>query len=111
MASSAFTRFRVLVFTADGDLPQQHGCIRADLWVAGLVGTPLTTAVTTAAATSHPISVLEHYAEFATRTLVAMQAAGDGPVTTSRDVAEAVYRSATDPTCPMMLPAGPDAVA
>lgn len=53
----------------------------------------------------------EPYADFAGRTLAAMQAAGDGPVTTARDVAEAVYRAATDPTCPMMLPAGPDAVA
>lgn len=53
----------------------------------------------------------EPYAEFAGRTLAAMQAAGGGPVTTARDVAEAVYLAATDPTCPMMLPAGPDAVA
>ena len=51
------------------------------------------------------------YAEFAGRTLAALQAAGSGEVTTARDVAEAVYRAATDPDCPMTLPAGADAVA
>ena len=34
-----------------------------------------------------------------------------GPVTRSRDVVEAVWRAATDPSCPMRLPAGADAVA
>jgi hypothetical protein len=34
-----------------------------------------------------------------------------GDVTRSRDVSEAVWRAATDPTCPMRLPAGADAVA
>ena len=33
-----------------------------------------------------------------------------GPVTYSRDVAEAVWRAATDPACPRRLPAGADAV-
>lgn len=33
------------------------------------------------------------------------------PVTHSRDVAEAVWRAVTDPTAPMRLPAGADAVA
>ncbi len=32
-------------------------------------------------------------------------------VTQSRDVAEAVWRAATDPSCPMRLPAGADAVS
>ena len=32
-------------------------------------------------------------------------------VTYSADVAEAVWRAATDPSCPMRLPAGADAVA
>ena len=35
----------------------------------------------------------------------------DGPVTHSSDVAEAVWRAATDPSCPMRLPAGADTVA
>ena len=34
-----------------------------------------------------------------------------GPVTRSSDVAEAVWRAATDPACPAELPAGADAVA
>jgi len=34
-----------------------------------------------------------------------------GDVTYSRDVSEAVWRAATDPACPMRLPAGADAVA
>jgi NAD(P)-dependent dehydrogenase (short-subunit alcohol dehydrogenase family) len=34
-----------------------------------------------------------------------------GPVTRSRDVAEAVWRAANDPACPFRLPAGADAVA
>ena len=34
-----------------------------------------------------------------------------GPVTHSSDVAEAVWRAATDPSCPMRLPAGADAIA
>jgi NAD(P)-dependent dehydrogenase (short-subunit alcohol dehydrogenase family) len=33
------------------------------------------------------------------------------PVTESQDVAEAVWRAATDPTCPIRLPAGADAKA
>lgn len=34
-----------------------------------------------------------------------------GPVTHLSDVAEAVWRAATDPSCPMRLPAGADAMA
>ena len=34
-----------------------------------------------------------------------------GPVTHLSDVAEAVWRAATDPSCPMRLPAGADALA
>jgi hypothetical protein len=34
-----------------------------------------------------------------------------GEVTQSVDVAEAVWRAATDPSCPIRLPAGADAVA
>ena len=41
----------------------------------------------------------------------AMQRHASGPVTTAEDVAEAVFRAATDPDCPMMLPAGADALA
>jgi NAD(P)-dependent dehydrogenase (short-subunit alcohol dehydrogenase family) len=53
----------------------------------------------------------EAYAQFAHQTLAMMQNAGTGPVTTARDVAEAVFRAATDPDCPAVLPAGEDAIA
>lgn len=51
------------------------------------------------------------YEGFAGRTLAALQEAGAGEVTTAEDVAEVVYRAATDPECPMIVPAGADAVA
>lgn len=52
------------------------------------------------------------YAGFAQQTMAAMQErAGSGEVTTSQDVAKAVFRAATDPGCPMILPAGADAIA
>ncbi len=52
------------------------------------------------------------YAGFAQQTMASMQqhAASHG-VTTARDVAEAVFRAATDPDCPMILPAGADVIA
>ncbi len=37
--------------------------------------------------------------------------ASTDPVTQSGDVSEAIWRAATDPSCPMRLPAGADAVA
>jgi NAD(P)-dependent dehydrogenase (short-subunit alcohol dehydrogenase family) len=51
------------------------------------------------------------YEDFAGKTLSAIQEAGTGEVTTSEDVAEAVYRAATDPDCPQIVPAGADAIA
>ena len=55
---------------------------------------------------------LDAYAEFAKRTLDAMQQHGIGGASTnSEDVANAIFRAATDPDCPMILPAGADAVA
>lgn len=53
----------------------------------------------------------DDYDEFALQTLEMMRSAGEGPVTTAQDVAEAIYRAATDPDCPAILPAGADAVA
>jgi NAD(P)-dependent dehydrogenase (short-subunit alcohol dehydrogenase family) len=53
----------------------------------------------------------EAYAEFAQQTLAMMQSAGNGPVTTAQDVAQAIFRAATDPDCPAVLPAGADAIA
>jgi NAD(P)-dependent dehydrogenase (short-subunit alcohol dehydrogenase family) len=51
------------------------------------------------------------YEEFAGKTMAAMQEAGAGEVTTAEDVAQVVYRAATDPDCPMIVPAGADAIA
>ena len=52
----------------------------------------------------------EAYADFAQATVARMRQAV-GPLTQSSDVVEAVWRAATDPNCPMRLPAGADAVA
>ena len=53
----------------------------------------------------------EPYAGFIERTVAEMMSVGTGGVTTSQDVAQAVFRAATDPDCPMILPAGADAIA
>ena len=50
------------------------------------------------------------YEAFAGSVMAAMQAEAPGDLTTAGDVAEAVYRAATDPDCPLMLPAGADAI-
>ena len=47
------------------------------------------------------------YADVAQRVFAGMQQ--DGPVTQPADVAQAVWRAATDPSCPVRLPAGTDA--
>ena len=49
------------------------------------------------------------YGAFMQQTLARMQASA-GPGTRSRDVAQAVWRAATDPSAPMRIPAGADAV-
>ncbi len=49
------------------------------------------------------------YADFAGRVFAGLQGA-PAELTHSSDVAEAVWQAATDPTCPMRLPAGADAV-
>ena len=56
------------------------------------------------------LSIPEPYAELAGKVIAALQQP-DGDITRSSDVAEAVWRAATDPSCPMRLPAGADAVA
>lgn len=55
------------------------------------------------------IAAPEAYAEMVQG--VFAQFAGPGPTTRSLDVADAVWRAATDPSCPLRLPAGEDAVA
>lgn len=51
------------------------------------------------------------YQDFADQTVAAFQAAGMADVTTARDVAEAVFHAASNPDCPMVIPAGVDALA
>lgn len=54
--------------------------------------------------------VPEAYAEFQDGVFDSMKAS-TGPLTDSRDVAEAVWRAVTDPAAPMRIRAGADAVA
>ncbi|MBA3999426.1 SDR family oxidoreductase [Brevundimonas sp.] len=55
------------------------------------------------------MSIPEAYADVAAQVFAGLENPGD--VTHPTDVAEAVWRAATDPSCPMRLPAGADAVA
>ncbi|AZQ55712.1 SDR family oxidoreductase [Burkholderia cenocepacia] len=52
----------------------------------------------------------EAYAEFVGKTVARILDAS-GPITHAQDVAEAVWRAATDPSSPMRIPAGADALA
>jgi NAD(P)-dependent dehydrogenase (short-subunit alcohol dehydrogenase family) len=56
------------------------------------------------------LNIPQAYQGVAAQVFARFQQAG-GEITTSRDVAEAVWRAATDPACPMRLPAGADAIA
>ena len=51
------------------------------------------------------------YEDFASQTMAMMETAASGDLTTALDVAEAAFRAATDLDCPMVLPAGADAIA
>ena len=53
----------------------------------------------------------EPYADYAQKTLATMMEAANGPVTQAQDVADAIFRAATDADCPAVLPAGADAIA
>jgi len=55
------------------------------------------------------MNIPEPYTDVAAQVFRRFQSGG--PITHSRDVSEAVWRAATDPACPMRLPAGADAVA
>ena len=55
-------------------------------------------------------SAPEAYADFQNGVFAAMKES-DGPVTSSQDVADAVWRAVTDPASPLRVPAGADAVA
>lgn len=51
------------------------------------------------------------YKDFAQQVLAGQQAHGAHDLTSPEDVAKAVFHAATDPDCPTVLPAGPDAIA
>lgn len=51
----------------------------------------------------------ESYAKFAQAAFASLQR--EGMLTHATDVTKAVWRAATDPSCPMRLAAGADAVA
>ncbi|CAO4139696.1 NADP-dependent 3-hydroxy acid dehydrogenase YdfG [Methylorubrum thiocyanatum] len=53
----------------------------------------------------------EPYADLVQKVFASWQQQPETEVTRPLDVAEAVWRAATDPVCPMSLPAGADAVA
>lgn len=55
------------------------------------------------------MSIPEAYADVAAQVFAGFE--NPGPITRATDVAEAVWRAATDPAAPMRLPAGADAVA
>jgi NAD(P)-dependent dehydrogenase (short-subunit alcohol dehydrogenase family) len=55
------------------------------------------------------VTVPEPYADFV-RTFMERMTGSVGPVTRSRDVAEAIWRAVVDPSCPMRQPAGADAI-
>lgn len=56
-------------------------------------------------------SIPDAYAGLAERVFAAWAQQPADEVTQAQDVAEALWRAATDPSCPMRLPAGADAVA
>ncbi len=56
------------------------------------------------------MNIPEGHAELAAQVFARFQQSTE-QVTRAQDVAEAVWRAATDPSCPMRLPAGADAVA
>jgi NAD(P)-dependent dehydrogenase (short-subunit alcohol dehydrogenase family) len=58
-----------------------------------------------------PLGIPDAYSEIAEGVFAKWADEPVGEVTHVTDVAEAVWRAATDPTCPMRLPAGADAVA
>jgi NAD(P)-dependent dehydrogenase (short-subunit alcohol dehydrogenase family) len=63
-----------------------------------------------ARAQAHGVAVPDAYAEFCRAVAERHAAQQSSPTTRATDVAEAIWRFATDPSCPSRLPAGADAV-
>jgi NAD(P)-dependent dehydrogenase (short-subunit alcohol dehydrogenase family) len=95
----------VNAFTESLALELEPFGVRARIVLPGLAPD---TAFGTNAMARMGMSVPEPYAELAAQVFERLQTPGD--VTKPTDVAEAVWRAATDPSCPMRLPAGADAV-
>lgn len=57
------------------------------------------------------VDIPEAYADFTRGVFDRMADRRSGPVTRSLDVAEAIWRAVSDPSCPIRLPAGADAEA
>ncbi|MFZ2868954.1 SDR family oxidoreductase [Zavarzinia sp.] len=68
-------------------------------------------AATTHEQTTAGGSIPEAYADLARQMFAQFETAGSSEITSAQDVAAAAYRAATEVDCPMVLPAGPDAIA
>lgn len=104
---SVYTASKAAVnaFTESMALELEPFGVRARLVLPGLAPT---TAFGANARARMGMSIPEAYAEVAAQVFAGFENLGD--VTHPTDVAEAVWRAATDPSCPMRLPAGADAV-
>lgn len=105
---SVYTASKAAVnaFTESMALEMEPFGVRARLVLPGRAPT---TAFGANARARMGMSIPEAYADVAAQLFAGFENPGD--VTHSTDVAEAVWRAATDPSCPMRLPAGADAVA
>ena len=105
---SVYTASKAAVnaFTESMALELEPFGVRARLVLPGLAPT---TAFGANARARMGMSIPEAYADVAAQVFAGFVTPGD--VTHPTDVAEAVWRAATDPSCPMRLPAGADAVA
>jgi len=104
---SVYTASKAAVnaFTESLALELQPFGVRARLVLPGLAPE---TAFGANARARMGMAIPEPYAEVAAQVFAGFESPGD--VTRPMDVAEAVWRAATDPSCPMRLPAGADAV-
>ena len=102
MASKA----AVNTFTESMALELEPFGVRVRLVLPGLA---LETAFGDNARARMGMNIPEPYSQIAAEVFAGFQQ-HTGPMTRALDVAEAVWRAATDPSCPMRLPAGADAV-
>ncbi len=105
---SVYTASKAAVnaFTESLALELESFGVRARIVLPGLAPE---TAFGTNARARMGMAIPEAYADVAAQVFAGFE--NPGEVTRPTDVAEAVWRAATDPSCPMRLPAGADAVA